>query len=97
MNITKLIRALDEQNIDTDKFETYLHIKKTDLRRILRRHKISEEWKMIGFKSKNKYFEDERLGLKNWTIREIDIKDMRFLSLLDMMKTKRSKLATGVF
>jgi len=43
---------------------------------------------MIEFKSSNLYFDDEQLGLKPFTIREIDNKDGRFLQLIDMMHKK---------
>jgi len=44
---------------------------------------------MIEFKSLSYYFDDERKGLKNNTIRKIDNSDSRFLRLLDMMRTKQ--------
>ena len=44
---------------------------------------------MIEFKSLSKYFDDEKSGLKNWTIREIPkIPDARFTVLRNWMKNK---------
>lgn len=43
---------------------------------------------MIEFKSNTHYFDDEKSGLKNNTIRKIDMRDFRFLRLMDMMKFK---------
>ena len=42
---------------------------------------------MIEFKSDNEYYYDEKSGLKNNTIRKIDLNDGRFKSLRDMCLT----------
>ena len=48
---------------------------------------------MIEFKSISCYFDAEKSGLKNNTIRKIDMKDGRFLQLLEMIRRNRYDLA----
>lgn len=43
---------------------------------------------IIDFKSSSEYFYDEKDGLKNNTVREIDVKDKRFHELLKCWKEK---------
>jgi len=43
----------------------------------------------IEFKSSGEYFPFEETGIKNNTIRKIDLTDYRFLLLISMMATKR--------
>lgn len=43
---------------------------------------------IIDFKSSSLYFEDERTGLKNNTIRKVDLEDERFSYLLERWRTR---------
>jgi len=42
---------------------------------------------IVEFKSSNKYFTDEKLGIKNNTVREFDLTDKRFHILIEAWKT----------
>lgn len=44
----------------------------------------------IIFKSDSKFFKDEKLGLKNNTVREIDLDDERFQRLLQAWKYEKN-------
>lgn len=46
------------------------------------------ETQEVSFKSVSHYFDDEEIGLKNWTIREYDDNDIRFKMLNEWMHKK---------